>query len=149
MTATKRTYERLQEALQQCYGTEGYHRVKVLGTIESGMVYTDGVDTFTKLAGNNGAMWFIDILQSYMPKIKSINAKTGDNFFVVTLNVKSDKRGFFKVIQENEEGINVTHIFQELHYTDLQQSSESETEYKFYLIKDYTGNYVLMLTSEY
>ncbi len=60
----------LQNGLAQFYGTEHYY-----GTWMKQVVYTDGIKFLAMNAGG-GAMWLIDLIESYQPGIKSGKIKS-------------------------------------------------------------------------
>lgn len=102
------------------------------------LIYTEGIIDFqVKLQ----AFWLIDNIISHLPKIIKNYKSTGDGFFIVKINVKTDKSATLKIVREN-----ITVIKQNIPFVDL-----SEYDYKFYLIlscfKPIT--FTLLLPNEY
>lgn len=102
------------------------------------LIYTEGIMDFqVKLQ----AFWLIDNIISHLPKIIKNYKSTGDGFFIVKINVKTDKSATLKIVREN-----ITVIKQNIPFVDL-----IEYDYKFYLIlscfKPIT--FTLLLPNEY
>ena len=137
------TANAIKEKLQQFYGTEQYfYRLNPLGQ-RTGMVYTDGVKQFCKIAE---AQWFIDLVNSYMPNLIEENLKAGDYFTIITLTSKPITEGKHKgcnLQMTMQHDTNTPILFEQYDITDL-----PEGEYKFYLVDNDTEK-VLMLPTEY
>ena len=137
------TANAIKEKLQQFYGTEQYfYRLNPLEQ-RTGMVYTDGVKEFCKIAD---AQWFVDLMNSYMPEIQKENTKSGDLFNLVTLTVKPIKDGKHagcNLCMTIQHDTGMPKFIEQYDITDL-----PEGEYKFYLIGD-TVQHVLLLPTEY
>ena len=142
-TDTKRlSYTELQTLLNKCYGSEKFIQTKVFGMVK-GVIITEGVSLFRESAGGQGAYWFIDMVNSYLPKIKA----TKDYFSTIVLEIKAGGQATFKVLQQDSNGENKVIIKQGL-ATDVQRLDKGLTEYKFFLIEE-NSNYIMMLPREY
>ena len=124
------TYEELTSLMEGCTGSCYFWKRWPY----SNFGYTDGIKLFCEKAK---AHWFVDVVGSYIPKLKKID----DYFFKIVLQSKEEK-SIFKIIREEncaEKDVIVQHI----PYTDL-----PEGEYSFFLVKDFE-KYTLMIPSEY
>jgi len=124
------TYEELSSLMEECTGS--CHLWTRWPYANFG--YTDGIKLFCETAN---AHWFVDVVGSYIPKLKKID----DYFFKIVLQSKEEK-SIFKIIRE-ENCIKKDVIVQYIPYMDL-----PEGEYSFFLIKDFEI-YTLLIPSEY
>jgi len=124
------TYEELSSLMEGCTGSCCLWKRWPFANFG----YTDGIKLFCETAK---AHWFVDIVGSYIPKLKKID----DYFFNIVLQSKEEK-SIFKIIRE-ENCIKKDVIVQYIPYMDL-----PEGEYSFFLIRDFE-KYTLMIPSEY
>ena len=124
------TYEELTSLMEECTGSSCLWKRRYFANF----CYTDGIKLFCETAN---AHWFVDVVGSYIPKLKKID----DYFFKIVLQSKEEK-SIFKIIRE-ENCTKKDVIFQHIPYMDL-----PEGEYSFFLIRDYE-KYTLMVPEEY
>jgi len=112
----------LEEELNEFTGTTQYHR-STFGSLN----VTDGVHYLREKAN---CYWFIDIIESYQPKLKDVP------FQIWGINVKDDKTALVYCKEDSDRKPIVT---QKLEYTDFPLK-----EFELYCIDK-----VVLLKSEY
>ena len=91
MSNIKCKKEKLEEAMENCYGTENYYVSKHLA-----FKYTDGVKTFCDVAE---AYWLLDLVDSIVRTTPKIN----EDLILITLTVDSNYTA--KITFEDSESI--------------------------------------------
>jgi len=127
-----KTIKEIQEALAQCYGTEGYHQWNPLFRK---MVLTDGTKTVAEMCG---AYWLMDLIGSYQSKCLGDEMLRDMQFW--TLRKKGDD---WEVICERDtDDIFLT---QDIPFSDFPLPEGI----KLYVAPADEEYYVIMLPSEY
>ena len=121
----------LQAALQNFTGTERYHRFNAL---MPNVLLTDGVKF---LAENAGAYWLLDVIGSYLPKLR----QAGENFGVARYAGTPGGSGLFSIT--DDVPAHETYAMQTVEFSDFPLD-----EIKLYVSFD--GEYwVILLPGEY
>lgn len=112
------TKEELQDKLENCYCTDNYYAYKLYG-VKHIFNYTDGVLTFVR---NAEAYWFLDMVASYVGKLKENYMST------IRLTVENNK-ATFSIYNDDDKEV----AKQNIPFTDC-----PDGEYRFYMFwKDY------------
>jgi len=122
-----KTATEIKAELPNFYGTENWYRYSPLFKT---ILLTDGAKY---IADECEAYWLMDVIGSYLPKIKG-------GFAVAKLTV-ADNKGRFTLADDDPAG--KTFAKQTIEYTDFPLD-----EIKFYVINDGT-DWVILLPSEY
>jgi len=99
----------------------------------AGLCYTGAVKAF---AEEKKAYWLIDMVWSYLPRIRRHNTLNQNNFLIVTLDLNKTGSGAKFTVKEDTGSVPI--IVQKVPFTDL------DTSVKLYLIDG-----ALMFPSEY
>lgn len=123
----------------ESYGTDHYHR---LNQFVPDLIGTDGI---MMMAVDLEAMWFTDVVASYMNKIKKLYAQDDEQtFFVCRISKLEGDKALFSIDDGNEGEPFIT---QEIPYSDI------KTNLKTYLqlgsLDGVTPKWILMMPSEY
>jgi hypothetical protein len=120
------------------YGTDDYHRISPFAR---DLVATDGT---ILMAEELQAFWLLDIVASYMPKVKKLHqADEEQSFFVARLSKLEDDKALFTLDDGNDQ----VKIKQEIPYTDCTHNVRMYLQWGS--LDGVNPMWILMMPSEY